>query len=276
MIDISSTATDFGLSRYTPFSECVRRAVYFDSMRKPASEQQPPKEDYFLVGTMVHALLRHYRLGTVIEHDEQFSWLGTPLLDRQECRDEAFRLFNDYIKLFPREDFGTVVSTEEVIQIDDFMGTGVPLSGALDLVCEIKPEHVDAIRQTRQIDLLPGLYLVDDKTAGRNEPDKLIPKYRHSPQFQGYMHLWNHAHPDQRLMGTIVNVIIKTKKPQYLPIFVPDETATGAFMLRQLVSTASKHLNVYPDYLRAPTNPIHCVKEKNLCPLLTQRLCFRH
>ena len=195
---LNSSHSGTGNSYYN--ASCPRK-VRLDSQypEAPAFELQ--------VGLLFHKLMELWRTDTL-------NTMAIPENDDAETdKDpvaEALRLFKAYISYYGGEDGKPKDFNTRFVEapVTDAEAWGVPFTMRTDAVVEPLP----GCKDLRGLEIEPGLYLLDYKTAGAKSADQMV-KDALSTQFKAYLHVWNTAQPPElQVKGLIVDRIIRYKR----------------------------------------------------------------
>ena|SRR3990167_5543973 len=195
----------FGVSYYRRAALCTR-AFHLDRGLE-AADQPLPTSDSALRGIYFHSMAEAYYGGK--EYVRQQSDVGNLV-------SEANAWWASYSEAQPGRDFfGEVVGVE--LPISGYV-RGVPTSGRVDLVVRTTKDSVARLERAGAYGTQPGeVWLIDHKTKGSRRD---MGAFAHSAQFILYNYLY-HQQEGVQPAGTIVNVIIGTKTPQFEKIIVP-------------------------------------------------------
>lgn len=165
-----------------------------------------------MVGTLFHAYVEAYYLHQNITRLEFIDGIcNEPLIGFQYEHDEAWRLFEAYLKNYRTE---VVAEAEAEVDLEDLSGElGVPrITSRVDMVAIHGPLAGCAI------ELPQGRYLWDHKTAGKSSSN--LDK-EHMLQLKTNCHLWNKQFPERPVLGGIVNNIVKNQTVKFERLFIP-------------------------------------------------------
>lgn len=225
-----------GMSFYKVFGACPKRATLNALTR--SAEPTALSDTATTRGTVGHAFAELYYGGVSFEPEDV---LFTPGVASEALRFMS-ALWREYRKKFPADEWGKVIEIEAPLEgpaVEEAVGVA-PYTTRLDMVVELGDEEcIRALVQQRQdlamVGLKPGQrYVIDHKFVSANNAI-LVPKYRNSLQLVAYQLAWNAAHPEAPVSGAIANVVVKTKKPQYVSIFQPPPTDVQIEALRHVL-----------------------------------------
>ena len=189
-----------------------REHEYVPRWGKPGTDKPEP----LMTGTLVHAHLEILAEGVAENRPEFIDALtGEPLAGFGLEVAEARRIFEQYFKLVGFDEGVSDWQLESLLE-DKSGDLGVPwitsrVDGAASWAGGI-------LNQSNGLYLNPGRYLWEHKTASKKS-EHLFQEHR--VQVQVNCELWNKQHPDQKVLGGILNNIIKTKEVKVERIFIP-------------------------------------------------------
>lgn len=265
----------WGVSTYRSWLNCEKRA-WLDSQLAAGGRSNDSLET--AVGTIYHALQEIYGqtqdrgLDTSVVEYVQDS--GDPANFDEEARLQAENLFRSYRTQFAPNLMGKIVALEELLDGSDlavpWKPAGLKLTARLDRVVKLTASDVIRIRGLRGLNLIPGIYGYDFKTAGARYANT-ADQYKADIQFMVYQLLWNALRPKQTMNGFLVDVAYKTKPPHFELIYVPpvgalEERIVAAFFGRALEAIGH-------DPPRA--NPDRCFMYYRICRHLVEGRCDR-
>lgn len=215
---INSGGSGRGGSFWAGASRCGRRALL--SERKYAHFRDiestlPLLKNHFLVGSIYHLLHENWRM----EFPKLSAMDATPDKYSNVNVQEGARLFQGYASNWSREMWGETLAVERQLPesadvASDIMCTfGAELTGKVDMVVELRHEHLDEARR-RLPEIAPGFYIVDFKTA--EMPGNGL-GYQMGLQSLVYPYLWNQQFPSRPVSGTIFDVIYKRSRRKPAP-----------------------------------------------------------
>lgn len=277
-----SSATSRGYSWWQVAGACGRKRLLTTQHAEMLAEE---KSENLRIGSYYAALKEHWLKGKIPD--------GTAM-DLRSIQDsdfaESLRLFEFYTEHFGKDYWGELLGIEVQLPVDsvhrrltvDFFGVPDDLcpTGALDSLRRLSADDVRRLEADRKITLRgPGLYSVDDKTAGARMTDIKALPYTHGPQATQYMTIWNLA-GGEPILGTILDVIVKhvdlrrhDESPKKLSsiqtLFTPytEETPRVA---KAMISEA------YLQYQSGRPNPYSCIGEYGMCVFFNKGLCGRY
>lgn len=259
-IHIVQGGTEFGIHAYRDWNMCGRMAA----LKQEARGMAQSSSGNLLVGTYAHNLLAFwFQGGEIPDSDIRDSLdIESPEIDPFDHPGEwhkALALVEDFTSQNTRNVFGNVIAAE--MQFRTYIA-GAPFTGQIDLLTQVEePSRISGY------DVEPGHYIVDHKTAAAMNGD-LIDRYLNDLQFTGY---WLGLSQTQNIQaqGTFVNVMVKTRIPQYRVILVPPPSETEIRALENLICRAK---NIDQD----DTNPAACEGPYGkLCAFLLNGKCDR-
>jgi len=263
-----------GISYYSSVMTCERKAA----LTKQFEESRPERVtlDAAYTGTLFHALMEMYYKHQTDDFAIELDDTG----DQQEM-EEAMRLFREYTKRFKADEWITM-HTEHLLpdpaipgHVNDILAVlGIaPLTIRVDLVCEIRPEHVDGLVESRGIDLKPGIYLVDHKTSSVRSGDQVF-RYQNNLQMDVYMAVWNACNPSFQCEGMLVNNIYRYKAlnaKAFETILVAPPSEDRVQQLKEWLMEAKRRV----DANTATPNLSACFTTWGACPHLISGNCTR-
>lgn len=203
-----------GMTFWHQAALCGRKAVLSDAYADDIAAgrvQEPTTPKHFLLGGVFHKMME--------------LWVAPPpggfVLDQDEITSdpnirEAVRLFEGYREFWDKDYWGRLVEAEVKIPskeelVDQIEAEfGVPVYGKPDEVRYLDDATVERVLDTRGL-ILPGagFYLIDHKTADSPKADTY---YSDGYQAILYPYLYELEHPEQKIRGTIYNVVYKFSK----------------------------------------------------------------
>lgn len=199
-----------GLSFWASAGQCPRKAYYkrerltlneLPVFGRPGPDGKP---NAAFVGTLFHAYGQHG-----MEERLQFFTDEGPLEGYRQEEDEAWRLVKAYRKRYTDWETPTRSEVDIKLQLVD----GFVITGRVDALVEIEGELSGCQHFFQR-----GLYIWDYKTAGRQNKD-FVESYR--LQLEGYMLMWNEQHPEEPVLGGVLDRITTTKEPECDRFFIP-------------------------------------------------------
>lgn len=200
---------------------------------------------------------------------------------------EAVRLFTWHRDFFPRDYWGTIVSVEMKMPVNDAHKQRVidwvghdESTGACDLVVMMDAADVARISKDRDIELPgPGMYVIDHKTAGTRKTDTdAKANYTESMQCLKYMHMLQLAvAPPVR--GMIFDVLIKHRQLRRYPDGRNGSSVQTFFAApKQEDARIVKAAIDYGMHQRETNlaNPFACYSYGRECVFLSRGLCGRY
>lgn len=200
-----SSHSGFGLSFWSAMLQCPYRRWLEDQT------QDSEEEVHFQIGSYLHKLLEIYYGHAQEDYVLRFDGAG-----EDPNWAYALKIFGVYREKYPPDELGKVLACElKLVSKTPRLLFGVPkLTGQLDMLVRIEPEHVDTLMMSRtDLGVLePGIYIVDTKTAGQRKRT-LKEEYASRPQFIAYEMLLQELQPElyEDFKGTIANVCFKHK-----------------------------------------------------------------
>ena len=273
-----------GISHYSMVMTCARKA----HLTKLHEEQRPERVtlDAAFMGTLFHALMEMYYLHKTDDFAIELDDTGAS----QEM-EEALRLFREYSKRFPADEWDTMYTEHPLpgIQGPTALSPGTPWPGdvaaikealgidpftiRIDLVCEVRKEHVDGIVETRGLDLKPGIYLVDHKTSSVRSGDQVL-RYQNNIQMDAYMAVWNACDPNFQCEGMLVNNVYRYKRldaKAFETILVAPPSEDRVQQIKEWLMEAKRRV----DAGDTTPNLSACFNTYGACPHLISGACNR-
>lgn len=211
MITLVAGGSPQGLSFWSAAGECSRKWHYKNQRRllaEPPSFGSPGPEgkpNAMFVGSLFHAYGQYG-----MQERLTFSFDGqTPIEGYEAEEKEAWRLVCAYRKAYP--DWQTPAKSE--VDISLTLSESFTITGRVDALVWIEG-LIDGCDHY----FSPGWYIWDYKTAARKEYN-FVDEYR--LQMEGYIMIWNLTHPDEPVLGAVLDRITKTLKPECDRHFVP-------------------------------------------------------
>jgi hypothetical protein len=209
---LAPTQTEWGSSRYAEWQRCqVAHDLRYIQGIRPTSEP-----DYFGIGTLVHAALAYVADGAM-RHTKPHRW--EDVVKAAQTQDppppefvieESSRLLKAYFQRWGHENAGW--SAVDIISIEREFTAPAPnsfrYSGRIDMLLEIDGQ----------------IMIVDTKTTSRNygsNYDEIRRELTTRSQFLGLSWLVQNAFGLREPPAIIVNLIVKTKVPQFDRIWAP-------------------------------------------------------
>jgi hypothetical protein len=219
-----------GLSYYTGWSVCPRKATLNEEARE-AAEITSSNNSATTIGWLMHAYLETY-YDTNIHPDweklELFDAKGEPSPVDEDIHGDVLRYFNAYKARFAPDELGEVLGLEieypdkrlppnlynsQENRIAETMLVN-PFSTRIDIAVDIDTTTAQGMQKTRSINIEPGIYIVDHKTAARRLKTEQE-KWDNSMQMAAMFHIWNALNPDKPARGVLINSIYKLKMPDF-------------------------------------------------------------
>lgn len=190
--------------------------------------------------------------------------------------EEAFRVYRGYIAKVRPDTWGKYISVERQVpdndteraNIADIFGTD--LTARMDGVVEVDEIDCQRILRNFNMMLLPGRYLLDYKFLAKRM-QVWLQDYEHGLQFALYPLLWNIAKPDERVNGTIVVRVYKTKEIVVEPVCVPLPNAAQIRMVYEWLALAQHREQTEWNV----PNVTSCFADMSPCAYFTNNLCSR-
>lgn len=191
------------------------------------------------VGSAFHKILEHYYRRTL--HEVAFD-ANNPSVA------EALRLFAEYRKYHPVEEFGPVVGAEIEFSLPTDLAQSLlgvsAFTGRIDLVVDILPEKLEELNDFEKRALgisKPGLYAIDHKTMKQKYRDSAM-RFLNDFQFWAYPLCWNALYPERPIQGMIANCAVRRKAltrdafwSVLVPLATPQQVASLKAHLQQSV-----------------------------------------
>ena len=257
----SSAGSGSGLSHYKPYLGCAKQARYLEENPEPSSPAAA-------TGIYGHRLLESYFKGETI-HEVMISEHTSD----DESFNKALTCVKQFKKKYPVDIFGRPLAIEKHIRTNDPNVVGIsPFTCRIDLMTRV---HQDTVKELPKefelfdpINLIePGYWLVDHKFFSQkrmNMETSLIDDL----QFTAYPLAWN-ATQKQQVKGTLVNVIIMTKKIRNILVVVPLPDYNKVKSLHNAMALI--HQRMTAPELEA--NPLFCETYFGTCPAKKAGYC---
>lgn len=229
--------TASGLSYYRGWASCPKKSTLDAENR--ASGNSSTKSSATKIGFIFHCYLELYYGGAIGQHENmvlEFKNIDMSIYEvDEEAHFEAKRLFDAYRKKYNPTELGTVLGLEveypspllgkaeqnvQTNRIAEAVGL-VPFSCRLDMVVEMS--NTSMLWKSRGINIEPGVWLVDHKTAARRLQN-MGRKWAIDLQMTMQCLVWNACNPDKKCNGVLVNEIYKLQKPDFKTfVHIPTE-----------------------------------------------------
>lgn len=270
-----------GVSYWKRWMGCERQALFYET----AGRFKGKVSKALVIGTIVHAMLElYYKLAmlkgpakplalktTAIRFVDD---AGDPADIADEARIEADRLFRAYRVQFPPTELGRVVGVEEQVEgsrVEHAVGVS-PYTAKPDLIVQLTKVDCKRLWKTRRIKVWPGYWLVDHKTEGEPSAEQLLAgwapdeAFADSIQFTAYMLAYQAKYPRRAVEGLLVNVIPKSKRPEFRTLVVPWPSMKKIAVLRTFLDHASSRQHRALRLGHAPANITYCFAYNQPCP----------
>ena len=215
-----------GVSMYETAAKCGRLSNLKEKFRERTDAQRAEallraeEPDALEVGTAYHALQENGMRGQL----EDIIWDQTDAAYDMHFI-EAVRLYRGYneawgscLNRWGAKLVGVEVplgTNSQALQHEVLRRMGAPLTGRADAIIEIV--DVEAARENTGLDLEPGRYLLDHKTAGQKNA-KQDWQFTFGNQSIAYAQLYNIEHPEAPIKGFLFDLIVRhatlRKEPQ--------------------------------------------------------------
>lgn len=275
---LPSGGSDYGLSYYTKWLGCPRRAALDEEDNNQIPMQQT--NSAAAVGIIGHALLEmHFSRALGQDADPAIAVQYSDAVD-ETARCEAERLFRAFRSKFPHpEYFGKVIAVEEEIIGDDNICKAVgidPFTCRIDLVTKLGVAQIKRLKKAypaleNNPHLVPGYWIIDHKHY-RSRTKTLELQANVSPQYVAYPLAWSVRYPKKVVKGTLQNTIYKLVEPKF-DLFVipfPDSYKVTALhaMFHRITHIIKEH--------RHFCNPKECFSWNKPCRWLDLGVCKRY
>jgi len=206
---VNSGGSGLGMSYYSGAAKCGRRARLsqerYQSFRD-SNATLPPTKNHFIVGSVFHKL---HELARINEVDP---FATPPTLDADEQYKnpnvaEGMRLYRGWLRQWTLGFWGKTIAVEEHLT-DEETFAPASVTAAIDMVVELDEAACERAL-TRGLDLKPGIYLCDWKTADGPSDGT---QYREGLQALWYPYVWQKFNPDKPPLGTIFDVTMKRSR----------------------------------------------------------------
>jgi hypothetical protein len=247
-----------GLSYYRNMVGCPRRAR-LDAEAAEEHEATASDNDATGIGTIFHAFMEHYYRGDLDDENlvlEIADESGHGVLE--DRRIEAERLFRAHRKRFSRSELGTVLEVEKLLpspddaamaqRINDAVGIN-PFTCKIDLVLDLTENDCLRLKETRDIEVRPGIWLLDHKTAKARRSTE-AEKWTNDFQPIAYQLAWNAAFPKLQAQGMIISSTYRLKQPDFRSFVVERPGAEKVAALQSFLAGAAfikEHLEDWPN-----------------------------
>lgn len=216
-----------------------------------------------LTGTLVHALLETYYSKGYFE-TENVSWRGVDLTDPlfSQAETKAFHVFREYKMKFPPNELGCVLEVEWGFEINVPHVIGcAPFTGRIDLIIKLTKRDCIRLRKTRGIDLEPGIYIVDHKTAGGIYATT-FERLSNGIQPTAYMKAFPYV-TGKRVQGALMNVMTTTRDVKFHTLVIP---RPGVLDTNRLFSvTESEAMKSWGNFENSRPNISRCYDYNGIC-----------
>jgi hypothetical protein len=240
-IIVEGTGTAHGMTKIWNLAwGCPRK----EWLKYQEEQESPEEEDLIenpsealLEGSIGHAMLeRYYRGGDPLSVDIQGPRYPSHVFEK--CLIKMIRVVGSYIENHPREkEFSKILGVEEYISTKPNDLDLYPYTGQLDLVVRLNKRNTANLLRSRMVDIGPGDWLVEHKFVGQNN-QATFEKYLASTQLTSYLEAYNLKHPKRRAEGVILNMVVKTKKPQVVTGVRIGNTSADLMVLRKTLRKA--------------------------------------
>jgi hypothetical protein len=232
---IGGGGSGYGISFWKMWMVCVMRAHLAElAMVEARKRKEPikmPAKKALVTGTVAHGFLELYyklamknalkalKLNTLAVSFVDDA--GDPLDVAEDGRLEGERIFRAYRSVYPPDELGEIVEVEKRYEgpvIEKAVGIS-PFTFKPDMAICLDTSDTKRLVKTRRIKIAQGYWLVDHKTSGEREwTDRM---FMDEVQFIAYCVAWQALYPKRELNGLLVNVLPKTKRPEFRTLVVP-------------------------------------------------------
>lgn len=194
------------------------------------------------VGTMLHAYLERYFSG---KPETQLSFEPAPTAQMEH---DVARVFQAFKARRSRHCFGKVIATELTLTgpaIEEALGAK-PFKCTIDLVCKLAAKDCAGLALTDNLDLEPGIYIIDHKSSASGG-GQFLERQMMNLQYHAYQLAWNAEYPKTKCVGAICNGLITTKMPQFPLVQISAPKAHDVAALQSLFEVAALFMQHRPD-----------------------------
>ena len=221
---INSSGSGFGVSYWSRWMGCPAKAHYAET----SNIKGKPKKALVL-GSVAHGLLElYYKLAmksvnrALALNTTAVSFVddaGDPADVKEDARLEGERIFRAYRLTYPPDEFGTILAVERLYKDVGKAVICKPFSFKPDMELNLSKAEAKSLFKSRRIKVDKGYWLVDHKTDGGFPWSDQA--FMDAVQFAAYCMEWQEFFPDRELNGLLVNVLPKTKNPEFRTLVYP-------------------------------------------------------
>lgn len=245
---IAGSGSGYGISYWSNWMRCEKAAFFAET-----AVRGPTTKPALVTGTVAHGFLElYYKLAmknakrALTLDTMAVSFVddaGDPCDFAEAARLEGERIFRAYRRIYPPDELGEIVAVEQKYEGKDVQRAVQcnPFTFKPDVEVYEDARNAKRLFKTRRIQVSKGYYLVDHKTdGGREWADQM---FMNSVQFTAYMVGWQARYPKRELMGLLVNVLPKTKNPEFRTLVVPYPTQKQQQVLFDFLEQAQERRN---------------------------------
>lgn len=238
--EVAGMGTPWGWSFWSSWRDCPEQA-----------KRHQPSEGLcgipgFDVGTIAHALTAHYYRRAMTSKKQALTF-DTSVIEWSEPEDlwgsdyrrkviaEGDRMFRAYRLRYPPDDLGKIVAVEEMYQVDNFLGLGIPYTLRPDVEVSNPPGYPKR-----------GRYLVDHKFYAFASAEDAAAA-RDDLRFKAYQRGYTDA-TGITPAGLIVNIAYKSKVPTFDRILVSPPS-------KREIDSVKRHLETCRNLREAALTP---------------------
>jgi hypothetical protein len=228
-IHLQGTPSHVGLSYYLGLDACPKRMELGPLLRE--TESSFDRLSAANVGIYTHALLEAYDEGRLRAVDNPEFTKPDGVVMANDDTIEAIRLWRWWARQYMPNHFGELIGCEFPLAAPEslcgFLGVkpDVGITGRADQIVRVTTAAADRLGVQHNLDLAPGVYIVDHKTRSR---DSGFAQTLDSLQFILYPMLWDAMHPEDKCEGVLANFIVRTKMPKNVLLWKPARTPRRA------------------------------------------------
>ena len=263
--------TPFGIHYWMGWWECAKRARLNTEHRAELIQLGMGGNEWMQVGTIVHGLLgQHYRSGLFNLDNIVYAEKLDP-----KYRQKAEEVYRAYRLRFAPDELGEVVNVEAVYGLAPAerksVGVAVgayplPYTFGPDLEVYIDKKRAAALRESRNIIVKPGLWLVDHKSVGWVKSEE---RYVQGLQTTGYC-VGHHGLFKRKPMGMLTNLIPRDGK-DYRMLVTPFPDRVKIQRLHHFFAMIKEKMEKLG---KAWTNPAACVDGRDPCTWWERGICY--
>lgn len=265
---LSGGGSGYGISFWESWMGCEAKAYFQEKARGQKTKAKLPVKKALVTGTVTHGFMElYYKLAMKnIRRALQLNTVavsfvddaGDPLDVDEEAKLEGERIFRAYRMQYPPEELGEIVEVEQRYEgkdIEEAVDCS-PFTFKPDMVIKVDKFQAKLLFATRRIKIEPGYWLVDHKTdGGREWADQM---FMDRVQFTAYMIAWQARYPRRSVKGLLVNVLPKTKVPEFRTVVVPYPNAKRADIMHNFLWQAQQRRKLAFERSLAKANISHC------------------